>query len=201
MKNREIELKYVTNLSFEATSRALGHMVPYPIETFKGIGTDYIWDLSGRCPNVDLLRVRDNNSGGGEMTTKKKDRGSNFDRMEKNIEVDDPKQAVNLLTDIHGAPNYVFSKEIVVLCDEDDPDLVISAYRILGRDGTFIEVESPEAYDVQAFGAKVLDVFSRLGAKIRQEPRSLLELFQDEGGPGESKVGSNVTKIPLRRRT
>ena len=177
MKNREIETKLVTAASFHNVETILSQMLESPMIIYEGIGTDYLWDVAGSTAKADVLRLRANLGQNGEITIKKKDKESNLNRYEVNIEISDETLGLEILTALHGEPTAVLQKRYVVYMDEKRPNLMYSIYNILGSQlGTIIEIESTNEIDVLSETTQVMEVFHRLGLHMVREERSLYDI-------------------------
>lgn len=184
---REIERKFLVkdDVSFAKLEERLLELLEVPkdfILTAKT--TDEYWEVPGRG---DFVRLR--NSWGRtlagqrkvlkEITVKKKDRGSNFNRLEINAAVESILDTRALLKMILGNTCGKIEKvETVWFCPED---LVVSLCDVNSM-ATYVEVEGKSTQQVTAWSEKIKKI-----ARLEQEEKNLFELFiqSDE----ESKSG------------
>lgn len=133
--------------------------------------------------SVDIVRLRDSYGMGNdgfsrnlkEITVKKKDKNTNFNRFEENLKIDNSASAFNILHACFGNPILTLDKEEMVIWTETG--LIISlAY--VGQEGIstelWLEVEGPTEELVKNCAEKLSTLF--LGS-IRLEPKNLLELY------------------------
>lgn len=100
-------------------------------------------DLYWKAPSAgiaDFVRLR-KNPDGAQLTLKATDRGDNVDRVEIDLEVDDYKQAKELMMALHGTPMADVTKKYHVFFLENQ-DTTISVYQVRDDDRVFVEVEA-----------------------------------------------------------
>jgi hypothetical protein len=185
--NREIEMKFISDATYEELVEAFEY---YPTDspTFDGESEDYYWPL--RNFNADFLRLRTDGTG-CELTIKKKDKGGNFNRMERNVEILSPIETVLPMFEALYGTDHVSIRKVYRIIDEGTA--IISFYKLEGRAGTFIEVESHQEYRVLLNSAKVLKHLSDRGIVARHESRSVYEMFVKEKEKGDGKVLGYLT--------
>lgn len=146
-KNREIEIKllvtgynYQTACDFvESTVKKLYPKYDTEDDFVVGNATDIYWPAP-RDGVGDFVRLR-KTSKGGQITLKSTDKGSNLDRVEIDLEVEDYKQAKELMLSLHGKPQATVTKKYNVYFLESEFTNV-SVYQVKGDGRIFIEVES-----------------------------------------------------------
>lgn len=144
-RNREIEVKMlaagIKGLStiVERIERALKGETQ---EVIIGNAADLYWKAP-RSGEADFVRLRrmSNASNEGQITLKATDKGSNVDRVEIDLHVDDYKQARTLMLALHGEPMEEVTKKYHVYFLEN-ADTTVSVYQIRGDDRVFVEVEA-----------------------------------------------------------
>ncbi|MEM4379122.1 MAG: CYTH domain-containing protein [Thermoplasmatales archaeon] len=145
-KNREIELKLqlVTDQSYNKLLESLEqHLeVYYPeYETIHSKAADYYWDVP-KSAEADFIRLRKKDSGkGGTITIKSTDKGSNVDRAEIDVDIEDFKQGLALMTALYGSPKEKVNKKYHVLFLEND-HTNYSIYQIEKDRRIFLEIEA-----------------------------------------------------------
>lgn len=169
---REIELKFKTDVDYALVVDALKS---YPaFAKIYGESVDYYWDLQSL--DADFVRLRQDGNR-SELTIKKKDKGSNFNRMERNLKIKSPiQESLAVFEAVHGPFDAVIAKQYMVLV-QTDTDLVVSAYEVQGKPGTIIEIESSNELEVLSQAAKVRDFLTDRGISVGEEPRSIYEMY------------------------
>jgi adenylate cyclase class IV len=175
--NREIELKLeVKNAkSIEDVSKRLEKIFNYT-KSIKGKSKDVYWE-TGDNSKADFVRLRLYPDSSPQVTVKYTDKGTNFDRVEIDLNVDSAKNAVHLINSLFGKPKGSIVKEYqVYFLDEEDSN--ISVYKVKDDPRVFIEIEARTK-------KKVLDI-SKSVKKYSPElktflvGKSLFELFIEE---------------------
>jgi adenylate cyclase class IV len=107
-----------------------------------GNAADLYWSApKGSVGDFVRLRRNSNASSHGQLTLKATDRGDTLDRVEIDLEVDDYKQARELMLALHGKPLAEVSKKYHVFFLEN-PDTTISVYQVKDDDRVFVEIEA-----------------------------------------------------------
>lgn len=170
-KNREIERKFVIaekdyNSGVRLLKRAIGNWD----RLVTGDSTDIYFEVPSNLP-ADFARVRMMPRGKAQLTIKYQDRDCNLDRVEIDVNVDDPAQAIAFCTHLFGYPARSVRKKYLVLF-LDDRDTNVSIYTVRGDKRVFIEIEARTV-------EKVEKITKRLGKKlsIEVEKRSIYQLF------------------------
>lgn len=174
---RELERKFRVVSYRMATATLLEHYMARGLSADSVLTADTIddyWQVPG---NADFVRVR--NSWGEtatgkrrvlkEITVKKKDKGSNFDRLELNLHIEEVQVARLVCKLICGKRKARIEKREMVFFLPDTT--VVSVCRI-GKD-CFLEVESAS----EALVAKRVRELGGLGLELQSEPRSLFEIY------------------------
>lgn len=134
--------------------------------------SDYYWSLG----QDRFLRLRDSwglTSDGfsrvlKEVTLKKKDRGSNVDRLEYNLGISDSQTAYKIYTEVHGEPVGEITKKEFIVFTRDGA--IISVAEIEGD--LYLEVEAKNESQVDQYAHFLLQPF-----KYSWEERSLFEIY------------------------
>lgn len=179
---REIEKKF----RFKATPKQLRFLVAklrevsfLPSSYLKAYTIDNYWEVPGKA---DFLRLRHSWGYNGdlekqslkEITIKKKDRGSNLDRLEINGKIGAVKVFRQLLEAALGHPRGSISKLEHVFWTPDHA--VISLCRI--KKQWYLEVEAQDLGTVSLW-CEAIKTMTRIGFVL--EPRSLYEIYVGGG--------------------
>ena len=175
-KNREIEKKYVvanSRLTFKKVCDLVEGLFEKASFLEKGSSKDFYWH-SPRPSAADFISLRNMPNGTGQLTLKRADRGSNINRIEIDVEVQDPKQTRKFLAQLLGSPIGTIHKDYSALFI-DDHDTNVSVYKIKGNPKVFIEIEARSLSLVNKISKLISSVI-----EMRQEKRSLYQLFFKE---------------------
>lgn len=182
-KNREIEWKLLTE---GATTMApvdrvvhsvLKSHIPFCKPIIKGCAADTYF-----CPpeeaRADFVRVReldepDEHGCRAQITLKYSDKDGNVNRVEIDLGVSDPEQAIRLLTYMLGDPLGRVTKHYTVYFLEN-VHTTVSVYKVMKDKRVFVEVEATSAKRV----AEVTD-WLRVdgGLKFERVKTSLFDMF------------------------
>jgi adenylate cyclase class IV len=143
-----------------------------PVKTIVGDSSDVYW-LPSRPVTADFIRVRYHPAGGGQITVKHEDKKDNLDRVEIDVDVQDPDQAVKMLKAAEGPPVGVLRKKYTVFFVDND-DTNVSVYKVRGDSRVFVEIEAKKEKVVNELVGTVRD-----GAKykLRRVASSLFSMF------------------------
>ena len=143
-KNREIEAKMLAigvkglHTMIDRISTVVA-TIQKDADVIIGNATDLYW--AAPVPDLaDFVRLR-KNAGGAQLTMKGTDKGDNIDRVEIDLEVDDYKQAKELMVALHGEPMAAVTKKYRVFFLENH-DTNISVYQVKDDDRVFVEIEA-----------------------------------------------------------
>jgi len=145
-KNREIELKLLltSGQSYNKLLEALDdHLESFysESETISARASDQYWDAPDQA-TADFIRLRKKDSGkGGTITIKSTDKGNNVDRVEIDVDIEDYKQGLALLTALYGPPREKVTKKYHVLFLENE-HTNYSIYQVDKDKRLFLEVEA-----------------------------------------------------------
>jgi len=173
-KNREIELKLeVLNVkSLAEVSSQLEKVFNYR-KTVKGKSRDLYWKATEKS-KADFVRLRLYPDSSPQVTVKYTDKGSNFDRVEIDLNVDNAKNAVELINSLFGKPTGSIYKEYqVYFLDKEDTN--ISVYQIKNDPRVFIEIEARTKKKVLDLSKSLKTYFPKL--KTKKVNQSLYQLF------------------------
>jgi len=145
-KNREIELKLVLT-SGQSYNKLLESLEEH-LETFypesqviSARASDHYWDAP-KASNADFIRLRKKDQGkGGTITIKSTDKGNNVDRVEIDVDIEDYKQGLALLTSLYGPHREKVTKKYHVLFLENE-HTNYSIYQVEKDKQIFLEVEA-----------------------------------------------------------
>lgn len=176
-KDREIEIKMVV----QGTSR-MKTVTDALDKYFDSDSCERIIDGSSKDvyfkppkgAKADFMRVRfaANKSDQSYFTIKYTDRGSNIDRVEKDVPVGDAELMVSVLTDIHGPQHgEIYKKYKVYFLSHDD---TVSVYQIKGDDRVFVEVEATTEVKMQKF---LKETQACLPYELVRSTKSLYQMF------------------------
>lgn len=198
-RNREIESKLlVYDHTLGETNEVLQEL--FGAEKSRlifGSSVDTYWRIDNPEVDADFVRMRERD-GIRQITVKGKDKGTNLDRMEIDIDsTTDVSKITRLLTAAHGKHSgrigktyYVYwlgASEYTTVCcySVNFPDKTRLVIDIDGRSSTeieqyphtVVEVETTSKDKMLELEAKVLDGFRRQGIKVERAPGSLFEMF------------------------
>ena len=171
MVGREIEIKHVVtdpSLCQRQVDIMLETLLA-PFDTIEGESDDSFF-LPPPSGVADFVRLREFENGTAELTFKKKDRRTNFNRIEENVRCESADEAKMFAYGTFGDPISTLTKRYTVHFVERD--LEVSTYVVQGDNRLFLEVEGPTE-------EAVTKLSNRIASKIAltQEPRSLFEIF------------------------
>lgn len=173
-KNREIELKLeVKNVKkIEDVTKKLEKIFNYR-KTVKGKSKDLYWGAS-KSSKADFVRLRLYPDGLPQVTVKYTDKGSNFDRVEIDVNVDDAENAIQLMNSLFGKPKGEIVKEYqVYFLDKEDSN--ISVYKIKNDPRIFLEIEARSKEKVLEISNSVKQYSPELS--VKRVGKSLFQLF------------------------
>lgn len=177
---REIERKFTMEQDLDVAFSLLKDYFKFvKIErTVSCITKDFYWR---KLPNGAIVRLRDSwgeDSQGfstnlKEITTKIQDKGSNFNRSEKNLQHYDSPTALSLLTDILDKPNVLLIKDERIIFLEEG--VVVSLARVESNNFLYLEVEGVSEITVNFISYQIEKIF-----EVKSENRSLYEIYVDK---------------------
>lgn len=175
-KNREIETKFIVTSysSYREIEDSLNTLLNDDRATkISGASKDVYWKPP-RGSEADFVRVRylpEDDS--GQLTLKHTDKDNTQDRVEIDVDVANPDQAVELYKRLLGDPAGIISKRYTVYF-LDKRDTTVSLYKIQSDPRFFIEVEARTK-------EKMDKVISRLkediGLSLEVVNKSLFDIF------------------------
>jgi hypothetical protein len=178
--NREIEQKLVI-VGAKSIRDVDKYLLPY-LESkcrklISGSGED-IYFKSPRKAKADFVRLRRaDRHDTAKLTIKFTDRGSVEDRVEKDLDVGDAKQAKSMLIDLFGKPSgSIFKSYVVYVMGKalHEASSTISVCQIRGDSRVYIEVEATSASKVKFWRKRLEKV---LPYQFRLEKRSFFKIF------------------------
>jgi len=175
--NREIELKFLVEgaLSIEEVDNIIQLLFPTSTK-ISGISKDTYWAPS-RHSDCDFtrLRHRTSNDEKAQVTIKKTHRGSNLNRIEIDVEVEDASNMYLLLNHALGKPKGEIIKDYRVYFLNKHKN--VSTYQIIKDNKIFIEIEALNSDEVRKISRKLKDLFKNHNMNIRKVSQSLYQLF------------------------
>lgn len=177
-RGREIEIKLATVTDLDAVHKVLGGEL-YVSRSVYDSSTDTYWHLPSGVRG-DFIRMRELGTDDRvQITVKGKDKGTNVDRIEVEIESTAGRYLTrNLLTAAHGkAAGTVTKTYHVYWLTGENEHTNVSCYSIDGVEGTYIEIESISLSKVIDLEAKVREILGRNGIHVREAGGSLYELY------------------------
>ena len=158
---RELERKYIVDMSAAGAEWRLKVMFPNCLETHRGRSQDIFWSH----PTVDFVRLRGVTN---ELTIKISDKGTTEDRVEENVVVDDMAATERMATALFGAPVGQLWKNYYVM---KLPSAHLSLYTVDSVPGLFLEIESNSLNSVREM-AESIERF----LPLEREYRSLYQI-------------------------
>lgn len=179
-RSRELEVKLVaSDACLEEIHEILGKQPGIRRMVF-GTSTDTYWTLPAWMRG-DFIRMRELDNGITQITVKGKDKGTNDDRIELEIDTDSSRSTTrSLLTAAHGKAVGKIEKTYYVLwMAEENEHTTVSYYYIAGHveDGVYIELESSSMSTVLELETKVIGILSRRDIHVERAQGSLYELY------------------------
>lgn len=182
-RNREIESKLlVHDTSLTQVNDVLATLFgEEKSRLLFGSSIDTYWTISDPDVDADFIRMRERD-GIRQITVKGKDRGTNLDRLEVDVDsTSDVGKIARLLTAAHGRPAGRIGKTYYVYwLNGESEHTTVCAYSVDVEDGyphTVVEVETTSRDKMLALEAKVVEEFNRKGYSIARAPGSLYEMF------------------------
>lgn len=166
---REIERKFI--VSSELNQPDVDYILKRefnPTSEIYGESDDYYYRPSAKG-TADFVRLRNHENGRVEFTVKAKDRKSNFNRLEINVEGGPASEAKAFCNSAFGVPTEILSKKYSVFIVQD---VIISTYVVGGDNRVFLEVEGVSETAVNKMVTRV-----QRSVDLTEEKSSLYELF------------------------
>jgi adenylate cyclase class IV len=175
-RNREIEKKFVvTGTTYAKTVEYLEEIFDFDRKIVDA-SKDYYWHASPTMKgDFARLRYMPGKDGGGQMTIKHADRESNLNRVEIDVQVDNPDQAKKFLVQMLGEPCGSIYKKYHVLFLGDE-HTTVSVYSVRGDPRVFVELEATSVSKLEALQKKIGTALA-----MEQESRSLYQIFFGKG--------------------
>lgn len=178
MKTREIELKMEAIGSLHEVNQLVElYLNNFNVldEIIEGEGRDYFWGLNNVL-EADFVRLREMGNGQCELTTKAKDRHSNFNRMEYNciieLPLEDGKRIVSSM--LGTSKGTIYKQYFVYKCG----DLVLCTYTVNGATNrVFVEVEGESEEEVRVETSNLKTFLTLNNLDVFMVNQSLYELF------------------------
>jgi adenylate cyclase class IV len=186
-RNREIEVKLIAyDTTLEAINSLLHDMLgPSVRKKVWGRSTDVYWPVKDPEVVGDFVRTRKFSEDINHLTVKGKDRDSNINRLEVDIETTTPhSKLVRFCRAIGGKETGSIDKEYYVYWPTTDEHENISCYVVTNQEypHIFIEVECTDVGRMEEFEYEVLRSCGIRGIRAERAPGSLYEMFILDGG-------------------
>lgn len=182
-RNREIESKLlVYNTTLEQTNKILSKLYgDVKTKLIFGSSVDTYWTISNPDVDADFIRMRERD-GIRQITVKGKDKGTNLDRLEIDIDsTTDVSKITKLLTSAHGKPAGKVGKTYYVYWIGASEYTTVCCYSVdhNGDDypNTVVEVETTSMEKMLQLESQVLDAFREKDLTIERAPGSLYDMF------------------------
>lgn len=129
--------------------------------------------------DADFIRMRERD-GIRQITVKGKDKGTNLDRLEVDVDsTSDVSKITKLLTAAHGKPAGRIGKTYYVYWIGQSEHTTICCYSLSEVDysHTIVEVETTSMEKMLELEAQVMDAFRDKQMRIERAPGSLFDMF------------------------
>lgn len=185
-RNREIESKLVVKGA--ATLAEVNNLLDsifgeHKTKLLFGSSVDTYWTITSSEVDADFIRMRERD-GIRQITVKGKDKGTNLDRLEVDVDsTSDVSKISKLLTAAHGKPAGRIGKTYYVYWLGGFEHTTVCCYSLseVTCSHIFIEVETISMEKMLELETRVLQSFTREGYDISRAPGSLYELFMNPG--------------------
>jgi adenylate cyclase class IV len=174
-RNREIEtkLEVIGTPSLDKVAKSVDRIFGYKCtKTIVDRKKDVYWKTPKES-KADFVRLRHLEDGRAHVTVKFADKGSNENRVEIDLVVDDPQQAYALLAQVFGKPKGTIDKRYFVYFLEDE-HTTVSVYRVMGDRTVYIEAE---AKSLRRMGSIVRRLGKQLPWKLKKLNKSLYQIY------------------------
>ena len=182
-RSREIESKLlVQDCTLDRANRVLARTFGDEKKRLLfGSSLDTYWTVGDPAVDADFIRMRERD-GIRQITAKGKDRGTNLDRLEVDIDsTSSVADIVKLLTATHGKPAGRIGKTYWVYWLGKGEHTTVCAYQVELGDEVYphavIEVETTSHDHMLELERRVLSAFRQEGLPIERAPGSLYEMF------------------------
>ena len=180
-RNREIETKLVVlDRSLQEVNEVLrGLYEGTATRSIFGSSTDTYWIIQEDHVRADFIRMRERD-GIRQITVKGKDRGTNLNRLEIDIDSTSSVASITaLLTAAHGPAAGTIGKTYYVYWPEKSEHTTICCYSVQGHDypHTIVEVETISQDHMLELETEVVAALRDKGMSVDRAPGSLFEMF------------------------
>lgn len=187
-RGREIESKWrvLGGRSLEQVNSRIHAVLGSSVRAkIYGNSTDQYWALPDPEVRGDFIRFRDLGQRRSQITVKGKDRETNENRLEIDVDTKSPKQDVRrLLQCALGSPHGKVTKEYYVYWPGSDQHTNISCYSITEpaeAAGTiFLEIETTSVEELRILEDQMIVGFLNCDIELVREAKSLFELYVQE---------------------
>lgn len=183
-RNREIESKWLVHgltLS-EVRDILVEHLGHRITKSIFGSSVDTYWTVEDESVEADFIRMRERD-GIRQITVKGRDRGSNLNRLEVDVDsTSEPAKISRLLTAAFGRSAGKVGKTYHVYWLEGESEhTTICCYSVDGMDPDYkpivIEVETTSESNLMTLETQVLGELYRREIRVERAPGSLYEMF------------------------
>lgn len=184
-RNREIESKLVVyDRSLSEVDQVLASLYGEgKTRLLFGSSVDTYWRIDNPDVEADFIRMRERD-GIRQITVKGKDRGTNLDRLEVDVDsTSEVSKITRLLTAAFGKPAGKIGKTYYVYWPSTSEHTTVCCYSLSEVDypHIIVEVETTSRDKMLEMEAEVVSAFGEKGMRIERAPGSLFELFIHPG--------------------
>jgi adenylate cyclase class IV len=199
-RNREIESKLiVSGMTLNEVNEVLGSLFANSkSKMLFGSSVDTYWRIDNPDVDADFIRMRERD-GIRQITVKGKDKGTNLDRLEVDVDsTSDVSKIVKLLTSAHGKPAGRIGKTYYVYWLGNSEHTTVCCYSLNFPDRThlhidgntqersniaeeyhsiIVEVETTSMEKMLGLESQVMEAFRARSKKCERAPGSLFDMF------------------------
>lgn len=180
-RNREIESKLVVHdRSLTEVNDVLNELYgSRKTRLLFGSSIDTYWAINNPDVDADFIRMRERD-GIRQITVKGKDKGTNLDRLEVDVDsTSEVSKITKLLTSAFGKPSGKVGKTYYVYWLSNSEHTTVCCYSVDLHDyaHTIVEVETTSREKLLELETEVTQAFSRKDILIERAPGSLFEMF------------------------
>lgn len=182
-RNREIESKWlVKDTTLEVVRKELEEILgDTVVKSVLGTSTDTYW-IPGPDAEAQFVRLRERDDDVRQITVKARDKDSNINRLEVDVNAISEKTTIKrLLNALFSKAAGTVTKQYRVYWSTPDHRTNVSAYTVLEDVGpyphTFIECETISIEKLTEMDEQIIPALQARGFKVDRASGSLFELF------------------------
>lgn len=184
-RNREIESKLIVkHTTLDEVNKLLGELYgSSKTRLLFGSSVDTYWTISNPEVDADFIRMRERD-GIRQITVKGKDKNTNLDRLEVDIDsTSDVAKISKLLTSAHGRPAGRIGKTYYVYWVGAGEHTTVCCYKLTEVEypHIIVEVETTSMEKMLDLEEEVMHKLERNKLHVERAPGSLFELFINPG--------------------